>query len=153
MKKGVLYIVLLISSVGLFSGCIKNGTDRTITPSMVATVGTTTFNAISVQPATVKPQLNDSATTLIITGYDNTTGDKLALSITSFKGKEGTFSIVQGQAFGTYMHGGVTELATGGIVSVKDVLSSTIDGYFNFTTASGINITNGTFTVGNPWNY
>lgn len=153
MKKGLLYIFVLVCSVWFFSGCMKSSVTLSTTPSMTATIGGTyTFNATSITPATVKPQLNDSAEALIITGYDVNTGYKMILSVTKYKNIEGTFSIVEGQADGVYYHDGITELATGGVVAIKDV-SNVVNGYFSFTSASGLAITNGTFTVGNPWVY
>ena len=152
MKKGLLYIVALIGCIGLFSGCMKSGSSNTIKSAMTTTIGAYTFNATTVTPGTVKPQLNDSATALVITGFDAVTGAKIILTVTKFKGIDGTFSIVEGQAGAVYYHDGVYDIATGGIVAINTV-SNVVIGYFNYTTPDGLNAVNGTFTVGNPWVY
>lgn len=139
--------------MGLFSGCLKHGTDRTINPSMTATIGTLTFSAKDVQPETLKPQLNDSATTLIITGDDAPNELQIKLTITKYKGVPGTYSIAADEANGYYTHAGIVSPASSGIVVIKDIGANTVSGYFNFTTTDGISISNGNYVVGKPWSY
>jgi hypothetical protein len=153
MKKGLLSLVILISTVALFSGCIKNGTNRTIEPIMTASLGTYSFEAASVQPSTVKPQLSDSSTTLYITGIDFSNNNKIVLGITKYKGLTGTFSLVQGTASVKYYHQGITSTGTAGVVAITDVTANTVNGYFSFTTDDNLSITNGTFGVGKPWDF
>jgi hypothetical protein len=153
MKKGLLSLVILISTVALFSGCIKNTTNRTIEPVMTASLGTYTFEAASVQPSTVKPQLNDTATTLYITGVDFSNNNKIVLGITKYKGLTGTFSIVQGTATVKYYHQGVTSTGTSGVIAITDITANTVNGYFSFTTDDNLSVTNGTFVVGKPWDF
>ena len=154
MKKGFFSIVVCIIGCVVFSGCIKNGTGRTLDPYMTANFGIDTFKAAYVQPTTIRNQISDTMTTLTITGTDNSTGNRIVLSVTKFKDSTGTFSIVTGQAGATYFNnGGVANAATSGIVAIKDISANTITGYFSFTTASGVVATNGTFAVGKPWDF
>jgi hypothetical protein len=119
---------------------------------MTANMGTYTFSATYIEPATVKPQLNDSETTLIIRGIDRATGDEVDLSITKYVAKPGTYSIVQGQATATYYHNGTSYPASGGVVAIKTVGSNSLSGYFSFTTAIN-SVTAGDYVVGKPWDY
>ena len=153
MKKSVLSIIVILCCGFIFSGCIKKRTDRTVNPSMTSSVGTYTFTADLIQPSVLKPQLNDSAISLIITGYEKSTGNKVVISVRKYLGKAGTFSIVQGEAGGEYAHGGTTEIATSGIVAIKEVDASTITGYFSFATALGTSMTNGSYVTAKPWDY
>ncbi len=153
MKKGLLYILVLICSATFFSGCLKHGTERTIDPSMTATMGAYTFNANYVKPATIKPQLVDSGTTLVITGTDNVTGNIIELRVYKYADAAGTFSIIDKKAAASLTSGGVTSPAGSGLVAIKDVSSNIVTGYFSFVTQSGVTITNGTFVVGKPWVY
>ncbi len=153
MKKGLLYIVALICIGGVFSGCIKNGTNRTINPSMTLSLGNYNFNATDVAPSTATPQLKDTATTLFITGYDAVTGNKVVLGVKKFNPKGGTYSIAAGDASAVYYHSGIISPASGGVIAVKDVSSNTISGYFSFDTYDGIKATGGTYVVGKPWNF
>ena len=153
MKKGFLYILLLISTSVFFSGCIKNGTERTIDPNMTATMGSYTFSANYVVPATIKPQLSDSSTTLVITGTDNVTGNIIKLSVLKYTNSPGTYSIINRESAAVLVKNGVDDIGSSGLVAIKDVSSNIITGYFSFVTQSGIAITNGTFVVGKPWVY
>ena len=150
-------ITILFCGVAL-TGCIKNGKNRTIKTSMTIAVakGTAklgTFTATAVEPATITPQLNDTATALIITGYNSNTGDKIILTVPKYTETPGTFSIVNSQASALYYHGTVISPSNGGIVALKEIASNVIIGYFSFTTVDGYTLTNGEFTVGRPWNY
>jgi len=153
MKKVIFSIVIVLCCGFIISGCTKHPT-LTITPSMTAQIGTDTFNAVTVAPSVVTSQANDTTNTLIITGNANllqaTPGDQIILSITKYKNATGTFSLVQGQASEVYIHNGITSVGTGGIISVTNITSNSIIGYFAFTTADGLSIVNGTFNVGKP---
>jgi hypothetical protein len=154
MKK-VLISMFLIAAVGVvFTGCIKNRPYvTTANPSMTANVGTFKFVASSVTPATIDTQVVDTSTTLVITGNSSdriAPYDKIVISVANFKQKTGVFSIVQGQAGAVYYHGGVTGKATGGVVSITEVTTTTVTGYFSFNTDDGVAVTNGNYTVGQP---
>ena len=153
MKKSLFSIVIALCFGAVFSGCIKNGTDRTIDPNMTATIGTYSYNADYIEPKLTKPQLNDTAITLTITSYEKTTGYKVMISVRKYLGKAGTYSIAQGEASAQYIHGGMTDIASSGIVAIKEVGASTISGYFNFGTVTGISVANGGYVVGKPWDY
>ena len=119
---------------------------------MTASVGNYNFIASSVVPSTVNTISNDSITTLFVTGYSSDPvypNDKIVISVTSYKGLTGTWSIVQGQASGTFYHNGFVYPASGGIVSISNITSTSINGYFSFTTDTP-SITNGAFNVGLP---
>ena len=152
MKKGLFYITFLIACVATFSGCIKS-TVLTVVPSMTATVGTYTFNAGTIEPSVLKPQLNDSVNTLIITGYDPTINQKIVLSVRSYKELTGTFSIIMGQASATFYHTGITSQGTSGIVTITGISANSLTGYYSFSTVDGYSLTNGLFTVARPWDY
>lgn len=127
----------------------------TINPSMTAHIGTYNFVAISVVPSTLDAQtkVNDTATTLFITGYTSDPvypHDRIALTITNYKGVPGTYSIVEGQASGVYYHSVFTSFALGGIVSISKVTNTSLIGYFSFNTQDGLAVQNGTFNVGLP---
>lgn len=159
MKKVLIPVFVLMACAALFSGCIKNTPYvTTINPSMTANIGTYNFTASSVVPSTLDTQSQelskyDSVENLFITGHTNDlvyTKDKIVLNITRFRGLTGTFSIVQSQAGAAYFHNGVESIAIGGIVSVTRITSTSIIGYFSFTTSDGISVTNGAFNVGLP---
>lgn len=153
MKKGIISIFVLVCCGFMFTGCEKEA-KLTIDPYMTATIGSYTFNAEYIQPALLKSQINDTGTTLIITGYDRATHDTMIVSVTKYKGLPGTFSIVQGQANASYRHNGVRYDATGGIVAIKEVGSNTLTGYYNFSTpVSTVSISSGTYVCGKPWDY
>ena len=156
MKKVVFSIVVALGGCLAFSGCIKHPVNQlTINPTMTATIGTTTFTALSVVPSVTTNQVNDSTTQLTITGnldlLQNTPGDQIILTITKYKNLTGTFSLVQGQCTETYIHNGITSLGTSGIVSVTNITANSIIGYFSFATADGYTISNGNFNVGKPF--
>ncbi|NDC40595.1 MAG: hypothetical protein EBZ77_03450 [Chitinophagia bacterium] len=158
MKKGLLYIITILFCGAAFTSCIQNGKDRTITSSMKATVGKAsaivgTFTANTTTPAVITPQLSDSATTLVITGYNATTNEQVVLTIYKYKSTSGTFSIVNGEALAVYNHNGTSSVANGGVVAIKEVRASEIVGYFSFTTVDGYAISAGDFSVGRPWNF
>jgi len=136
-----------------FSGCIKNGTDLTIHPSMTASLGTYTFSAATIQPSLSKPQLNDSTTILTITGDEPSIYNKVVVYITKYKELTGTFSIADGKAGAVFYHNGIASTATSGVVAVSNVGANTITGYFSFATADGISVTSGDFVCGRPWLY
>ncbi len=159
MKKAVFSVIVLVSCCLIFSGCIKNTPYvTTINPSMTANIGTYNFTASSVVPSTLDTQgqqneLIDSVEVLYITGNSSDLvypKDKIVLSISRFRWLTGISSIVRGEANAYYYHNGVVYSAIGGIVSVTKITTNSIIGYFSFTTSNGINITNGTFTVGYP---
>ncbi len=154
MKKGYFFIILLLSCA-IFTGCIKTTPyTLTINPSLTATLnGTTNFTAAVVVPSTIDTQVNDTSTALVITGNSSDQfnfTDKIAIEITRYKGADGVFSIVEGQAGAAFIHNGIPDYALGGVVAITGISSNSITGYFSFLTASGINVTNGTFTVGKP---
>jgi hypothetical protein len=157
MKKRVFSVIVLLSSIAVYTGCIKNTPYvTTINPSMTASIGTYNFNAATVVPTTVDTQAHDSIVTLIITGNTSDlvyVNDKIIVTISKWKNKTGLFSMVMGEASGTYVHNGIPDGAIGGIVGVTKITDNSIVGYFSFNTGSGTAITNGEFTVGNPWNY
>jgi hypothetical protein len=154
MKKVVLSVVLVATCCMVFFGCIKNTPYITTTnPTMTADIGTFKFISSAVQPSTIDTQITDTSTTLIITGYSSdrvNPYDKIILYIANYKGVTGTFSIVQGQAGAIYNHGIYTGLALGGVVSVTNVTSTLVTGYFTFNTDDGVAVTNGKFTVNTP---
>jgi hypothetical protein len=154
MKKAVFAVILLISCCVIFSGCIKNTPYiTTIDPSMTASIGTYNFIASSVAPSTLDTQARDTATVLYITGKTSDVTvpyDKIVLSIPDYKALTGTYSIAHKEASATYYHSGLISSAIGGIVSITRITSNSIIGYFSFSTADGINVTNGTFNVGKP---
>jgi len=137
----------------MFSGCIKTSpTTFTINPSMTASIGNYNFIASSVVPATINSQVNDTITTLIITGYSSDPdlpSDKIVITVTAYKSVTGTWSIAQGQASGTYYHSGGVYPAVGGVVSISNITSTNMVGYFSFNTTS-YSVTNGSFNVGLP---
>ncbi len=154
MKKVLLSVFLVAACCLVFFGCIKN-TPYVVTtnPTMTADVGTFKFISSAVTPATIDTQVTDTSTTLVITGYSSdriAPYDKIVLYIANYKARTGTYSIVQGQAGAIYYHSIYTGLALGGIVSVTNVTSTLITGYFSFNTADGIAVTNGKFTVNRP---
>jgi len=120
---------------------------------MTANIGTYNFIASSVVPSTLHSQINDTATTLIITGYTSdpvSPHDKIVISITSYKPVPGTYSIVQGQASGAYYHNIYNSFALGGVVSISKVTNTSLIGYFSFNTQDGLAVINGAFNVGLP---
>ena len=151
MKKGLLYILVLICCGFVFSGCIKNGTDRTINPSMTGDIGSYNFNATYVEPSTLKPQMSDSTTSLIITGLDQTTGNKIILTIAKFTNTTGNFSVADRKAIAGYVHGGSLDPAASGVITIKEIGANVITGYFTMVTLGGVSVTNGSFVVGKPW--
>jgi len=155
MKKIVAsLLVAAAASLVVTTGCIKNRPYVTTTnPTMTADVGTYKFIASAVTPATIDTQVFDTSTTLVITGYSSdrvSPYDKIELYIANYKGKTGVNSIVQGQAGARYSHGVNIGIATGGIVTVTEVNSTTITGYFSFNTDDGVAVTNGKFAVSKP---
>lgn len=136
------------------TGCIKNRPYVTSSnPTMTADVGTYKFIASAVTPATIDTQRLDTSTTFVITGYSSdrvAPYDKIELFIANYKGKTGVNSIVQGEAGARYHHGVSVGVATGGVVAVTEVTTTTVSGYFSFSTDDGVAITNGKFTVGLP---
>lgn len=154
MKKS-LFLVFVVGAICMaIGGCIKNTPYVTTTnPTMTADVGAYKFIASAVTPATIDTQVTDTSTTLVITGYTSdrvNPYDKIVLYINNYKGATRTFSIVQGQANAIYYHGMLTGLATGGVVAITSVSTEVISGYFSFTTADGLSITNGKYTVNLP---
>jgi len=119
---------------------------------MTANIGNYDFIASSTVPSILDTQIHDSTTTLIITGYSsdpNYPHDKMVISVTKYKAVTGTWSIVQGQATGTYYHNGYVYPALGGVVSISNVTSNSLIGYFSFNTDS-LSVSNGAFNVGQP---
>jgi len=145
------YLVLFFAlGIGIFSGCIKNGTTRTVNPYMTANIGNYTFSAENTSAYTINPQQTDTGTTMVITGVLPNTDEKLIVTITKFTDSQGTYSIVEGQAFAIYEHNGILSPAQGGVVAVSKTTSNTIIGYFSFNTNDGYNVLNGTYCVGKP---
>jgi len=152
MKKSIFSIIVILSCGFMFAGCTKTGTP-TIDPSMTGTIATYTFNADYIEPRLQKSQIADTGTTLIIDGYERSSGDKMEITVTKYTGNPGTYSIVQGQASAYYLHNGVKYQATGGIVAIKDASSNVVSGYYNFTSSAGVTILNGNYICGKPWVY
>src|SRR6185437_15891989 len=115
MNKGRFLAIMLISSIAILSGCIKNQPyTTTIDPSLTASIGTYNFTAATVVPSTLDSQAHDSITGLYITGYtsDQTAHyDKIVLFIAKYKGITGTYSIVQQQAGAYYLHSNIKSYA------------------------------------------
>lgn len=156
MKKIALMLVMAVVAAFVFTGCSKNRPYvTTITPSMTADIGGGyKYIASAVRPATIDTQRFDTSTTLLITGYSAdpaSSKDKIVLSISNYKGETGTFSMVQGLGGAVYTHGSMEDPALGGIIAITEVTTTTVSGYFNFNTASGVVVTNGKFTVGVPY--
>ncbi len=150
MKK-IIFPVLLLLCCGLFSGCIKNLPYATTpNPSMNVTIGNYTFTTTTVYPATVKQQVNDTSVSLVITGNEIVTREKIILTINNYKGKSGEYSIVMGQASANYIHATGNGNALGGNVVINKITNDSIIGYFNFDTVDGLSLVNGTFTVPTP---
>ena len=160
MKKGFFSVVILLCCTALFSGCIKTSpTVTTINPSMSVNIGSYNFIAFQTVPSTVRSQVHDTGTTLIITGYTSdrvSLRDRIVLTVTKYTGATGTFSIIQGDASATYYHGSVVSVAatgvpsSGGIVSIQKVTTTEISGYFSFNSSDGLSAQNGVFRVGLP---
>jgi len=99
---------------------------------------------------------HDTATVLYITGNSSDVVypyDRIILAVTHYNMNTGTFSIVKSEAGAVYIHNGIYDPALGGIVAITKITDNSLIGYFSFTTASGLNITNGSFSVGKPWFY
>ena len=156
MKIGRLVAIALVGVLFIVSGCIKNTPYvTTIDPSMTADIGTYKFNAETVVPSTVDSQVHDTITGLMITGNTSDQSahhDKMVVYVNKYKGVTGTFSIVRREAYAYYLHSGVLSPALGGVVAITRVNSNNIVGYFSFTTADGLSVQNGNFTVGRPDN-
>ncbi len=120
---------------------------------MSANVGSYNFIAFKTVPSTIRSQVRDTGTTLVITGYTAdkvSPRDRIVLTVTKYTGLTGTFSIVQGQASATYYHGSSVGVALGGVVSIQNVSTTNISGYFSFTTQDNLSVQNGVFNVGLP---
>lgn len=152
MKKSVCSIIVILCCGLLFAGCSKENTSG-IVASMTATIGTYTFNADDITPTLNKSQINDTGTSLKITGYERSSGDKIEIFVRKYTNNSGTFSIVQNQAAAIYYHNNVPNVASGGLVAIKDASSNVITGYFNFTTSTGLVIGNANFVCARPWVY
>jgi len=155
MKRGFFIAILVFCSGLVMTGCIKNTPYvTTINPYLTATIGTYNFTSTTVVPSTIDTQAHDSVQALIITGNTSDlvyVNDKIILEVTKFKNKTATYSIVQGQAGAAYVHSGINDVAVGGIVAITKITDNSLIGYFSFQTASGVLVSNGTFSVGNPW--
>lgn len=154
MRKALLPVFVIVSCI-FFFGCIKSGPVVTTTnPSLTADVtGGYKFVASTTVPATIDTQAYDTTQTLVITGYGSDKSwptDKIILSLASYHGQVGTWSIVQGQGSAIWLHNGIADPAAGGVISITKVTSNTLVGYFSFTTFRNVAITNGEFTVNIP---
>lgn len=154
MKKTYLVLVLLAALYGVFTSCTRNKPETmTITPNLTATIGNYKFVSSTVIPSVLDTQRYDTSKTLVITANvkDNVNpNDKIILSVSNFKYKAGTWSIVKGDAGAIYYHQGMTGVGVYGIVSITDITSNTIKGYFNFHTNDSVYVANGTYEVGRP---
>jgi hypothetical protein len=158
MKKGLFSVVVLMSCITVFCGCIKNTPYvTTINPSMTATIGspTTPYNFVASKTtvATLDTQMVDTSHTLIITGTGSDPVrpfDKIVIAVASYKNATGTYSMIQGQAGAYYVHSGIVSQASGGVVSITSVSSTVVSGYYSFNTIDGIPITNGKFVASQP---
>jgi len=157
MKKALFSVIGVLCCLVIFSGCIKNTPYvTTLDPYMTASIGTYNFTAKTVVPSLVDTQTHDTTTALQITGNTSDlvyVNDKIVLYVTKWNKQTGVYSMVQGFANGTYYHNGTADPALGGIVAITKITSNSIIGYFSFNTVGGVNVTNGEFSVGLPWNY
>ncbi len=155
MKKGFFSLILLFCCTLALNSCIKNTPyETTLDPYLTASIGTYNFTSKTVVPTTVDTQAHDSIVTLKITGNSSDLGyvnDQIILTVSSYKEKIGTFSIVQGQASATFVHNHVADPAIGGIVAITKISANSLIGYFSFQTASGTSVLDGAFSVGKPW--
>ncbi len=154
MKKGFFLIVILVSCFALFSGCIKTApVVTTINPNMSAHIGSYNFIAYKTVPSSITAQHSDTGTTLVITGYTSdqvSPRDRIVLTVHKYNGITNTYSMVRGEAFATYYHGNAVSYSLGGIVSIQNVTTTNISGYFSFTTQDGLSVSDGVFNVGLP---
>jgi hypothetical protein len=158
MKKGFLSVIVFMSCCVILSSCIKTTYVNSTNPSMIATIptgsGNYTFIASTVVPSVVDTQNNDTSISLIITGNSSDIvypWDKIVLTVYDYKGRTGTFSIVDNKASAYYLHSGMLNQASGGIVSITQITANSIIGYFNFNDdISGVVVNAGTFNVGKP---
>jgi hypothetical protein len=158
MRKSFFSVVILFIGSIFFSGCIKNTPyTPTTNPQLTANIGTYTFVAGTVVTATIDTQIHDSVTNLVITGTSSDDAhpyDYIQLRITKYKHTTGVFSIVQQQAFATYVHTGLTgsiaDTALGGVVAITSYTSNTLIGYFSFDTQNLIHVGNGAFIANLP---
>lgn len=154
MKKNIFIVLVLISACGVFSGCLRNKPYVTSTnPSMTATIGKYQFVASQVTSAVLDTQRNDTTKTLVITGLANDKAnpqDKIILTVATYRGKAGTFSIVKHEANAIYYHGIQMGGAISGIVSITQITANSIIGYYSFNTNDSLAITSGAYNVGKP---
>ncbi|MCD6010807.1 MAG: hypothetical protein K0Q79_669 [Flavipsychrobacter sp.] len=154
MQKSLFSLLIAVCCAVVISGCNKNNSYvTTLNPYMTATMGTYNFTATTVVPSLIDTVSSDSVATLQITGNSSDQvylNDKVVLYVSRFHGVTGTFSIVQGQANAAFIHNGTHDVAVGGIVAITKVTDNSLVGYFQFTTASGVLVSNGSFSVGNP---
>jgi hypothetical protein len=154
MKKNTLVLLVLICAYAAVTGCIRNTPYVTTTnPTMTATLGKYQFVASQVTSALLDTQRNDTSKTLIITGLANDKAnpqDNITLSVSAYRGKAGTFSIVKGEAAAVYTHGLVAGVAISGIVSITQITANSIIGYFSFNTNDSVAVTSGSYNVGKP---
>ena len=148
MKK-LLVPFLALALVATIAGCRKTPGLTTPNAYMNVTVGEYIFSTNTVYPATLNQQYLDTTETLYIIGEQTDTKQKITLTITSYHGKEGVYSIAGGQAGAVYAEATGNKVAIGGLVAITKFTSDCIVGYFNFTTDS-LAFTNGTFTVPTP---
>jgi len=154
MRKILLPIIILIACCAVFAGCGKNTGTGPYKPFLTANIDAGgNFTAATVAPSTVDTQVNDTSTALVITGNSSEVlafADKIILVVTDYKAAGSVFSIVQGHAAATYVHGGITDPAASGVVAITQITSTSIIGYFSFSTVSGVSVTNGSFSVAKP---
>ncbi len=157
MKK-IIAPVLLLLSVVLLNGCIKNTPYVTTpTPYLNVYIGKYIFNTTTVYPAVVTSATNDTTVGLYINADQLATKEKIRFYIKNYKGQTGTFSIAAGQAEALYYHfSGTTtvysktSIAQGGFISITKFTDDSMEGYFNFDTDDTLNLTNGTFICPKP---
>lgn len=155
MTRKLFSIVIAVCCILVIGSCSKNSSYvTTLDPYMTASMGTYNFTAKTVVPSLLDTIGSDSVSALRITGNTSDlvyVNDKIELGVSRFHGVTGTYSIVQGQASAVYTHNGTYDVAVGGIVAITKITSNSLIGYFQFTTASGVVVSNGSFSVGNPW--
>jgi hypothetical protein len=155
MKKSLITVFVFVCFAFVIAGCSKNNHQvTTLNPYMTATIGTYNFSAKTIVPSLVDTQGYDSVSALYITGNTSDlvyVNDKIVLGVSRFHGVTGTFSIVQGQASAAFIHNGLNDIAVGGIVAITKITDNSLIGYFSFQTGSGVLVSNGSFSVGNPW--
>jgi hypothetical protein len=149
MKKQFAGILFVLVCAGTFGSCTKKTTNSTPANSMKATVGNTSFAAVSV--AVTKN--NAGGTNLVDIAGVKDASNTLSLILSGYTGAAGTYTI---DNMGTTSNeaivetNGATVTAAHGSIVVTSVGSSTMSGTFSFTCTDSTKVTGGTFTCPLP---